>query len=73
MLDVLFCEHGAHRVVARCDAGNERARRLLTRLGMRRESTTTDTTYGTEGPAAGEQARIETWALLADEWRTGAG
>lgn len=44
-----------HKISARCDPGNEPSRRLLERLGMRRE---------------GERAHPYTYAMLAGEYRT---
>ncbi len=35
--DDVFCNRGAHRIVAMCNPLNERSWRLLERLGMRRE------------------------------------
>jgi RimJ/RimL family protein N-acetyltransferase len=38
LLDLAFGPADMHRVVARCDARNERSWRLMERLGMRREA-----------------------------------
>ena len=38
LLDVLFGDRAAHRVVARCNPANTRSWALLERLGMRREA-----------------------------------
>ena len=38
MLRIGFEELGLHRIIAHCDARNERSRRVMERLGMRREA-----------------------------------
>ena len=37
LINDVFCNQGAHRIIAMCNSKNERSWRLLERLGMRRE------------------------------------
>lgn len=65
VLEFLFTEAGAHRVVAFCDARNDPAGRLLLRVGMRRESRQLDADY-----FKGEWTTLDGYAILATEHAT---
>jgi len=62
VIDFLFTEEGAHRVVAFCDARNEPVRRLLDRVGMRQESRQLDADF-----FKGEWTTLDGYAILATE------
>ncbi|MDX5459092.1 GNAT family N-acetyltransferase [Micromonospora tulbaghiae] len=68
LLDWGFGEFGLHRVMARCHADNEPSARLMARLGMRREAR-----HVRSYRFRGEWADQLVYAILADEWRSGAG
>ncbi len=63
ILEFLFGEVGAHRVVAFCDARNESVQRLLRRAGMRQESRQIDADY-----FKGEWTTLDGYAILASEY-----
>jgi RimJ/RimL family protein N-acetyltransferase len=63
VLEFLFAEEGAHRVVAFCDARNEPVRRLLDRVGMRQESRQLDADF-----FKGEWTTLDGYAILAAEY-----
>lgn len=63
VLDYLFTEATAHRVVAFCDARNEPVARLLRRVGMRRESSQVEADF-----FKGEWTTLDGYAVLAREW-----
>ncbi len=63
VLDYLFTEATAHRVVAFCDARNEPVARLLRRVGMRPESSQIEADY-----FKGEWTTLDGYAVLAREW-----
>lgn len=62
VMDFLFTEEGAHRVVAFCDTRNEPVRRLLSRVGMRQESRQVDADF-----FKGEWTTLDGYALLVTE------
>lgn len=62
VLDFLFDEGAAHRVVAYCDARNESVSRLLRRVGMRQESHQVDADF-----FKGEWTTLDGYAILATE------
>ncbi|WP_052848818.1 GNAT family N-acetyltransferase [Streptomyces avicenniae] len=64
--DWLFDDHGAHRLVALCDARNEAVARLLRASGFRHEGRNVAADF-----FKGEWTSLDTYALLADE--RGAG
>ncbi|WP_188944436.1 GNAT family N-acetyltransferase [Nakamurella endophytica] len=64
VLDMLFHDAGAHRVVASCDARNLPVSRLLRRVGMRHESRQLEADW-----FKGEWTTLDGWAVLAREWR----
>jgi RimJ/RimL family protein N-acetyltransferase len=64
LLDLVFEQEGAHRVVASCDARNESVARLLRRLGFRQESRQVDADW-----FKGEWTTLDGYALLASERR----
>lgn len=68
LLDLAFDQLGARRVVARVDVRNTRSRRLLERLGLRREAVLVENEW-VKGRATSEAD----YAVLAREWRTGRG
>jgi RimJ/RimL family protein N-acetyltransferase len=59
----LFNQHGAHRVVAFCDARNIAVHRLFERVGLRRESRQVDADW-----FKGEWTTLDGYAVLAREW-----
>jgi RimJ/RimL family protein N-acetyltransferase len=62
LLDHLFDDEHAHRVVASCDARNDAVARLLTRVGFRQESRQVDADW-----FKGEWTTLDGYALLARE------
>ncbi|MGC4152601.1 MAG: GNAT family N-acetyltransferase [Propionicimonas sp.] len=73
-VDHAVTEHGAHRIVARCNPENHRSWRLLDRLPMRREGHQVQNVYfRTDG--GGEPIWQDTYeyAVLASEWPTALG
>lgn len=58
-----FTTLGAHRVVAGSDAANERAHRLMERIGMRREGL-----HRQAAPSERGWIDTVTYAVLEDEW-----
>lgn len=62
LLDHLFDVAGAHRVVASCDTRNHPVAALLTRLGLRRESSQVDADW-----FKGEWTTLDGYAILARE------
>ena len=66
LVDALITEHGAHRVVAFCDARNDSVIRLFERVGLRRESRQVEADW-----FKGEWTTLEGWAVLAREWAQG--
>jgi RimJ/RimL family protein N-acetyltransferase len=58
-----FVQLGVHRITAATDALNERAWRLLERVGMRREGH-----FLHDGFAGGAWKDVYVYAMLADEW-----
>ena len=69
LLRIAFEELGLHRVFAQCFAANEASWRLMERLGMRREQHTKKESLH----RSGEWMDGMMYALLAEEWRAGAG
>lgn len=70
LVDLLFAERSAHRVVARCNPENPRSWALLERLGMRREAhLLSAASFSVD--ADGQQVWHDTYqyAQLAHEWR----
>lgn len=63
LLDISFCELGLHRIWAVTAASNERSRRVMERLGMRREGLL-HLAHGR--PGAWEDRLL--YALLEEEW-----
>ncbi|HYI34183.1 MAG TPA: GNAT family protein [Glaciibacter sp.] len=63
VLEFLFKDGAAHRVVAQCDARNEPVARLLRRVGFRQESRQVDADY-----FKGEWTTLDGYALLAGEY-----
>lgn len=63
VLEELFTLHGAHRVLAQCDARNAAVAALLTRVGMRHEARHVDADW-----FKGEWTTLDEFALLAREW-----
>ncbi len=63
VIDALFSAHGAHRVIAECDARNAAVHALLERLGMRRESRQIDADWFKD-----EWTTLDRYAVLAREW-----
>lgn len=74
LLEELFVERRAHRVVARCNPLNTRSWELLERLGMRREA---HMLAAASFAVADDGSRVwhDTfqYALLAHEWASAAG
>jgi RimJ/RimL family protein N-acetyltransferase len=66
MLRLGFEDLGLHRIAARCDARNEASRRLMERLGMRREAHLRENEL-----VKGEWTDELIYALLAHEWSAG--
>lgn len=62
VLDFLFAEAGAHRVIASCDARNAPVARLLGRVGMRRESRQVEADWFKD-----EWTTVDGYAVLARE------
>ncbi|WP_066516227.1 GNAT family N-acetyltransferase [Curtobacterium ammoniigenes] len=62
LTDILFRDHGAHRVIARTDARNSPAAHLFTRLGFRHEGRAVDAEW-----CKGEWTSVDSWAMLRDE------
>jgi RimJ/RimL family protein N-acetyltransferase len=63
VLEFLFIENAAHRVVAQCDARNEPVARLLRRVGFRQESRQVDADF-----FKGEWTTLDGYAMLEDEY-----
>jgi aminoglycoside 6'-N-acetyltransferase len=63
----LFAEHALHRVFAHADERNEPVRRLLERLGFRREAAFVDADWFKD-----EWTTLLVYAVLAREWRHAA-
>ncbi|TFB46495.1 GNAT family N-acetyltransferase [Cryobacterium tagatosivorans] len=63
VLGGLFTEHGAHRVIARCDARNDAIAAVLRKGGLRKESREIEADW-----FKGEWTTLDTYALLAREW-----
>jgi RimJ/RimL family protein N-acetyltransferase len=64
VLNHLFTDAAAHRVIAFCDSRNSAVARLLDRVGMRRESRQVDADY-----FKGEWTTLDGYAVLAAELR----
>ena len=62
VLDFLFAEGHAHRVVAFCDSRNDRVHRLLERVGMRHESRLVEGEFFKD-----EWTTLDGYAILATE------
>lgn len=62
LIDGLFLEQGAHRVIAMTDARNIAAARLFRRLGLRHEGRAVDADW-----FKGEWTSVDTWAILREE------
>jgi aminoglycoside 6'-N-acetyltransferase len=67
LLNYLFTERAKHRITANCDPRNAASVALLERLGMRREGHLRESTW-----AKGEWTDDLVYALLPDEWQSGA-
>lgn len=67
VLDFLFDEKSAHRVLAQCDARNEPVARLLDGVGMRHESRQVEADW-----FKGEWTTLDGFAILAREYRARA-
>ncbi|GGA43162.1 ribosomal-protein-serine acetyltransferase [Kroppenstedtia guangzhouensis] len=65
LLDYLVEEREIHRIEARCAAGNDRSRRVMERLGMRREGVLR------EGECLADGTCDDTliYGILASEWK----
>ena len=63
VVDALFAVHGAHRVIATCDARNDAVRALLARIGLRQESHQVEADW-----FKGEWTTVDGFAVLATEW-----
>jgi RimJ/RimL family protein N-acetyltransferase len=63
VIDALFTVHGAHRVIATCDARNDAVRALLARIGLRQESRQVEADW-----FKGEWTTVDCFAVLATEW-----
>lgn len=63
VLEHLFTDAGAHRVVAQCDTRNTSVARLLRALGLRQESHQVDADRCKD-----EWTTVDGYALLADEY-----
>ncbi|CAN5138154.1 GNAT family protein [soil metagenome] len=59
----LFQRHGAHRVIAFCDARNASVHALLERVGLRQESRQVQADW-----FKGEWTNLDGFAVLASEW-----
>ena len=66
VVDHLFVDARAHRVVAFCDSRNEPVARLLRRVGMRQESSQTEGDW-----FKGEWTTLDGYAILEREYRGG--
>lgn len=64
VIDLLFVDHEAHRVVMQGDARNESVLRLMGRLGLRHEGSILEGDW-----FKGEWTTLERFALLRREWR----
>lgn len=62
VLDHLFTSANAHRVTANCDTRNAPVAKLLTAVGMRKESTETDVEF-----SKGEWITLDSYAILKTE------
>lgn len=62
VVELLFAEQRAHRVIAMSDARNDAVARVLTRLGFRHEGRAVEADW-----FKGEWTSLDTWALLARE------
>lgn len=62
LVDALFRQQAAHRIIAMTDARNDAAARLFRRLGFRHEGRAVDADW-----CKGEWTSLDTWALLRDE------
>ncbi|MFN2185279.1 MAG: GNAT family N-acetyltransferase, partial [Anaerolineae bacterium] len=63
VLDLAFGKLGLHRVIATCDPRNDASRRVMEKLGMRREG------HFVKGVQIhGEWADEYFYAILAEEW-----
>ncbi len=62
VMDFLFVEVGAHRVIASCDARNAPVARLLRRVGMRQESSQVEADW-----CKGEWTTLDGYAVLDRE------
>lgn len=67
VLGELFTRHGAHRVIAHCDARNDQVAAVLRKVGLRQESREVEADW-----FKGEWTTLDTYALLAREWAPGA-
>ena len=63
-----FADIGLHRITAHCDAANERSRRMMERLGMRREAHFRHAAFFDE-----EWHDQYLYAILEWEWKTETG
>ena len=63
VIHALFAAHGAHRVIAECDARNAAVHALLERLGLRHEARLVDADW-----FKGAWTTLDTYAVLAHEW-----
>jgi RimJ/RimL family protein N-acetyltransferase len=63
VVEALFDQHGAHRVVAFCDVRNIAVHRLFERVGLRLESHQVDADW-----FKGEWTTLDGYAVLAREW-----
>lgn len=63
ILDHLFTQAGAHRVTANCDTRNDAVARLVTAVGMRKESSQIDVEF-----FKGEWVTIDGYAMLKTEY-----
>lgn len=67
MLHLGFAEGGLHRIYARCHAQNEASRRVMERLGMRKEAHFREHLF-----VKGAWDEELHYAILEDEWRAQA-
>lgn len=67
LLRVAFVERDLHRLIGRCDARNDASARLMRRLGMRPEAHFRQNEF-----IKGQWCDEIVFALLAEEWATGA-
>lgn len=68
LLQMGFEGAGMHRIYARCDARNDASRKVMERLGMRREAHFREHAF-----VKGAWDEEFVYALLEAEWRDGAG